>query len=349
MIVRTYREGDEKQIIEVIKSAFSSMNHIGEKYWSWLFKNNPLGTKYVWVAENGGRLIGHYSVIPSAIKIDGKKSVVVRTTLTAIHADYQGLGVFPRLIKQAQEELARGGVSFNYVIPNKRASPIYKNKLNWVQIPLQRTLVKQFISRGILRNCRFPSFEFKWPDRFDGKKDQNSETSSFNIYKLYRFNENYQHFCDEACKNYKIITIRDENYLSWRYLDSPGQEYVIYAAEKDACFLGYIVLKSRKISNMGLKGLKEGIIVDLLALPDQERAVEALIAKAMEHFEDENVTIVSTFVQYKHYYDIFRKNGFIPLPFATIQLYVQIYSNDVSENELSDRDCWFITTGDLIT
>lgn len=348
MIIRKYKEGDEKQIIPLLKLVFKLPMFEDGKYWNWMYKNNPTNLIKIWVAEDDGRIVGHYALMPVLMEIDDKLQIGTLSINTAVHPDYRGQGIFPTLVKKTYNELVEEGIPITYVYPNERAYPIYMKKLGWFKIPslptlfrpldLERLLTRKIHSRYLAKiiNC-FGLLSLKI--FFREKKYNIAE--KVDVRKASFFDDRIDEFWKEASKGYKIITVRDKKYLTWRYLDNPNYDYTIYLAEKEGKIWGYIVLKLMAID----KSSKNGMIVDLLTLPDQKDVAVTLISKAIEHLKEEGADVVTCYIQNGYYYNLLRVSGFIPIPLRKPKLCARIHATKNKTFFTSNKN-WFITSGD---
>lgn len=352
MIIRKFKEGDEKQIIPLLKLVFKSSIYDNEKYWNWMYKNNPINLMKIWVAEDNGKIVGHNAVIPVLMKIDNKIQLGTLELNTAVHPNYQGQGIFSALAKKLYNELAAEGLSVTYGYPNEIIYPIRINKLGWFKIsslpvlfrPLNLTglvmgkvknryivyLVSRINNLGLLSLKIF----------FKGKKYKPPQ--KINVREVSFFNDRFDEFWDDASKAYKIIVVRDKNYLKWRYLDNPNYGYTIYSAEKEGKIFGYIVLRLAVE-----KHSKSGMIVDFLTLSEQKDVAFSLISKAIEHFKKERADLVTCYIQNQYYYDLLRVSGFMPIPLQKYRpKFCARINVAINKEFFTDVSNWFLTNGD---
>ena len=348
VIFRKYKEGDEKQIITLLKRVFREPVFDDEKYWNWMYKNNPTNLMKIWLAEDHGKIVGHYALMPVLMKIEDKLQIGTLAINIAIHPEYQGQGIFSTLVKQTYTELAEEGIPITYVFPNERSYPIFIKKLDCFEIPslptllrpldLEKLLTRKIHNRYLVKIIS--SFGLLFLIFFRERKYNLAE--KIDVVKTSFFDNRIDEFWKDASKGYKIITVRDKKYLTWRYLDNPNYDYTLYLAEKEGSILGYIVLRSRILG----EDLKNGVIVDLLTLPNRKDVSFTLILKAIEHFKEENMDVASCNIQNKFYYNILRKTGFIPVPITTSRVCAQVHTTEIPKNFFVNPENWFITQGD---
>ena len=151
----------------------------------------------------------------------------------------------------------------------------------------------------------------------------------------------------KVSNDYKIIVVRDKEYLNWRYVDVPDVDYAIYLAEKEGQILGYTVLKCEN-----QQGLIFGRIFELIAPISQEQVAQSLILRAVEFFNEEKADLVIyRMIGNKALRRILRKSGFIYSGIVSRRAHFIAHPNTpkVSETFLRDPEHWFVQTGDADT
>jgi N-acetylglutamate synthase-like GNAT family acetyltransferase len=344
--VRRYRPGDEEQIVPLLKVVFQEPIYDDMKYWKWMFKDNPTNMQNIWVAEEDGKIVGHWSFQPNMMKIDGKRQIGMQAMNLAVHPDYQGRGIFSALAKQAYSDIDQEQIPFLYTYANKQSFPILTKRMGWFEIPtlpvlikpldFKNILIRKIHSRYLARMLNYVGLQIL-KIFFRGKKF--STPAEINITRVTSFDDRFDAFWEDAGLE-RNMTVRNKKYLTWRYIDKPDAKYVIYVAEKDGAILGYTVLGWKKY-----RQFKIGVIVDVLTLHHTKESVLALISKANEHFQEERADAVICNMQDRLYYGFVRKMGFFPLPFQTNKLCLRVHPGKVKAS-FSNFDKYFLTYGD---
>lgn len=353
--VRAYKKGDEKGIFELMKAVYPEKIYDREKWmrwWGWMCMNCPAGVSRIWVAVHGNKIIGHYPLILVNMKMGKEIEVASQNIDLMTHPDYRHQGVFSTLEKKALIEANKEGINIIYGFPNESAYPghlksgwfdVCPMRITFKPLNLENILKKGISNKFLLRCCTIMGnlflsifYKTKKPPEVDGLV----------IYKITSFDSRINDFWKKVSNDHKILTVRDKEYLNWRYFSVPDVEYIIYLAEKNEKIYGYIVLRSEKISEA--RGLILGCIFDVFALPDQYDVIHCLISRAIEYFEREKVdAIACKMIIDKRFRKIFRKNGFISSHFIKYGHFC-VYSTHpkISEACLKDRKKWFIQLGD---
>ena len=107
---------------------------------------------------------------------------------------------------------------------------------------------------------------------------------------------------------YNFIIEKNMDYLNWRYCDPRGGFYKILLAEDNDKVIGYIVYKVNRFR----EEYHRGNIMEALALPDREDAIEALVQEVITRFDLLNVNIVHAQIIKGHSYQaILKRHGFV--------------------------------------
>jgi len=208
---------------------------------------------------------------------------------------YQGKGIFPFLVRKAKSH-----AKIVYSFPNKKSLPIFIHKLGWKQKETLDQLLYIIDAAKLARRKGKHFFLMK----LITKKPHISSNSSILLRKITTFDKKTTSLWKKISKS-DIITVRDQAYLSWRFIKNPTANYTIYRAEKNNEITGYIVLKTNGIT---------GTVIDILSIDNE--TLDALIAKSVDHFKL-TADVVHCNLSTSHpYYNRFKKHGFMRNPFV---------------------------------
>jgi len=341
--VRKFEDVDETGVINLHASVFNEFTDLN--YWVWKYKENPVGSMRYVAEDKRGGIVGHYGLIFQKIKI-GDKIVIGSQAVDAMtHPNFQRQGMFVKLGREILHRAGDEGIFFTFGFPNEAALPGHK-KVGWIEICEVPILLKPLniaaffgkrikntyflkigsnITRTSLRLAR------------QGKKTQLERLS---LKSVTCFDERINEFWSKVAHNYRIIQVRDKEFLDWRYVTRPHKRYIILVAEKDATLVGYAVLG--EITMLGIKG---GAIVDMLTYSDQGQISEFLISKAIEQFQKKDMGYIACMMRKGSiYHRTLRRHGFIPTP-EKVRFILHLNSDRFSMSpEVFDK--WFLTWGD---
>jgi GNAT superfamily N-acetyltransferase len=352
-LLRSYQEGDEEKIFELVKAMQGERVPEKERWlkgWKWMFVDNPDNASIIWLAEHDGKIVGQYPAIIETLKVGDKVMKGAQLIDTMTHPQYRHRGIFSTLGDKALTELENGETHLVYCFPTQQVYPLHI-KSGWLDICAFRVMIKplnlkKFLQKYFIRN-RFLLDIFTVGGNliikafFRSKKVPEGDMSK--VREIARFDDRINGFWNTVSKDYSIIRIRDKKYLNWRYVDAPNADYTIYIAEEDDKISGYIVLGCRNENS-----LMWGHIEDIIALTGRSDIIQCLIAKAIEYFRDAKVdAIFSKMIANEVYRKRFLRNGFIPHFRFKGRFITYNASTELSGEYLKNPDNWFIQQGDL--
>jgi hypothetical protein len=98
VIIREYEEGDEAQIVNLLKIGFNGWPKFDltcskREHWNWKFLDSPIKKKQITVAEADGEIIGCDHTLYNHVKIGNETYICGQAVDTAIHPDFRGKGI----------------------------------------------------------------------------------------------------------------------------------------------------------------------------------------------------------------------------------------------------------------
>jgi GNAT superfamily N-acetyltransferase len=342
------REGDEKdlrRILSLRKIVFGEMekDKLDEKFWKWEFLEAPDGQGFIYIVEDGNKIVGHLADIPRRFSLHGKEALGTLAVDLMVHSDYRGKGIFEAMGRYAIRRVKSENVLFimGYLIRPEAIKGW--RKIGWEEVVELPILVYPIKFSGVVnRYLHFlpVSFLVGGMVRFFhillyGIKKR-KEVEGIEIDEAGRSDAHFDDFWQKVSSLNPILGVRDRNYLTWRYLQHPTRTYTIYRARQNGEMKGYIVLRKVELLNFN-----SAVIVDLLAL--DEITLTALVKKGIEHTRQEGADLLGFMVPKVHpYYKILRSMGFLP-SFKTFLL--MIYSHEKKKG-LFDPKEWYVNWGD---
>lgn len=263
LTIRFYRSGDESQINRLFEAVFHINRSIEE--WRWKFQDNPLGKSVIIVGELDNKIVAHSAAIPIAVKI-GDEILICYQSLDSMSdpATYKKF-IFPRVFKRMQEE-AKNMQQIYFGLTNKKAHALLTSK----------RLRVMDIGKIDIFSAKLSAIFSSFP----GIKQ-----CEFNLTEVNEFDDRFTYLWGDLSSAYKIAVIREREYLNWRYVGKPNNNYNIFASENNG-IKGYIVLKIFE-SN----GLKIGSIIDLFVSRDP-MVCSNILGNALVYFNSKKVDLV---------------------------------------------------------
>jgi len=331
LIIRKYRNGDEKQIVPLLKIIFGEDKYKNNAYWNWMYlNNNYMKFSNIWVAEYAGEIIAHYGLMPVRMAINGNRYWGGQAINLAVDKNYRSRGIFSSLINKGNEVLSKEGIDFTYVLPNSNSFPIFNKHLAWNTFKNYCTLV-YFLKLKNLNHYAYKKLAIP--------SDALDSCSRISIREIKSFDYRFDILSNSFLKTHAIMTYRGKRYLNWRYKENTIFKYNIYIAEEEDTLLGYIITTVRNLSY----NIRNGIIVDIVSINSNINITNMLFEMALKSFIDQGVDIVSCNLSNKLYINLFKKIGFIQSPIRiTSRILFKFNKNLYSGTDLD----WFVTQGD---
>ncbi len=343
--VRGGKEEDIEGILSLRKTVFGKAEEdkLDPRFWRWQMRDNPDGVGWIYLAEEGDKIIGHLADLPKRFSVQGRITLGTLTHDMMVHPDYRRRGVSTaaaRLgIRKVENE--KGEFMTAYSIRVESLNSLLK--VGWkegVRLPVLVFPIRFYgIVNGYL-HFRPMSLLIGGIARLIysilfGRKKGGREIG-VEIGRVHELDESFDLFWEKAISLYPIMGVRDRTYLNWRYLQHPTRDYIIYRALERGEMKGYVVLRKVELLNFN-----SAVIVDLLAL--DSKILHQLITKGVEHSRQEGTDLLGFMVPKPHpYYRALRKEGFLPSS-KTFQFLV--YSHR-KEEVLFDPRRWYLTWGD---
>ncbi len=348
--IRDYEDGDEQRIVPLFNFIFNKTRTTVQ--WNWEFKKNPDGFKALIAEDEEENLMAHLAALHRSIKIGQTKALSSLEVDGMTHPDYARRGIFVALGKRLLSDLEEEGVSIVIGFPNEKALPGHR-KMGCIELFTPDVMVRPVnfknVSKKLVANRVLGLFSQLF-GRFLFKVVYRSRKANIEgdivIKTIERFDRRFDRFWEKACSPHNVILQRDSRYLNWRYAECPEKHYQVFVAEKDDRILGFVVVRV-----MELFGLRNGLIVDILALPNYENVAHALVLKAVEYLKKKEVDAIACMMpKWGEYNGVLRKCGFMPSPQKLNPkpqpFIIYPISKDIDLDAVKNPQNWLITWGD---
>jgi len=286
-LLRPYQVTDEKAVIELWDLVFEQK--MDYKWWKWKFADNPFGQQIVLAVNENDQPVTLYAGLPYRANWMGKEIRFSHPVDTLTHPDYRfnvsgrrGLYI---LAAEYFFDLFSGpeGSVFIYGFPGKRSYGIGKYFLKHSRLEQGSSYMALDPKKILKRNKPFLGTVAKL----------NPRKPIFN--KLW----------NRVKKYYPFSVIRDNAFITWRFLENPKNTYDIYISRD---WLGrpnaYAI-----ISRNPIKGVVS--ILDILAIPDR-KVIGNLISKIVQDPLQKKIKYVEIWIPIHHFISkILLEYGFV--------------------------------------
>ncbi len=280
--LRYYRDGDEQGILDCLIAAFGSWPAIDIdvtpiEHLQWKLSSDPLGKDFTYVAEtHGGRIIGCQIVTIQRLQ-DGDRTLLADTcTDYAVHPDFQGRGLSRDLW---QMDVARFTETFDLIM-SISDSPAVLHQIETIGWGKRLANSLDWLERTVV------------PPR----------SSASGLASASSFDPRFDDFCRAALAPFRLAIVRDSTYLNWRFADRRAGRYATRIAEEGGELAGYVVYTVSR---------GNGVIADLLVLPERLDLVDALMEDAARFFAERGIGNMRCWSPQRHLYlDALLEAGF---------------------------------------
>lgn len=237
--VRPYRREDEPEVLALLRTTLGP-GPAGERsseFFRWKHLDNPFGPSFLLVAEVDGRIVGLRAFLRWGFRSGVRRISAVRAVDTATHPDFQGMGIFSRLTREALEAI-RPEVDLVFNTPNAQSGPGYL-KLGW------RTVGKIPVWVRVRRPVRFArgvrgsgsSVEPTTP-----RPSVNAPTAAEALDDAEAITPLLER---AALPDGRLATARDLGYLRWRYAGASFFDYRATVLEEGGAVDGLAIFRLR--------------------------------------------------------------------------------------------------------
>jgi len=193
------------------------------KSWEWRFLNNPFTDKvYINYLKVDNVLASYYAVSPVNLIVDGKTYKIALSNMTMTHPDYQGKGYFKMLANDLFGKLKEDGFVGVFGFANQNSHYGFRKNLGWIDLAGLNSFSvdKNDFRLNLLKNIEGVVYT----------------ESSLNLSHIQKAKE-------LICSNQKIVPDRSENFLSWRLLKNPSNQYHTLVVESENELKGIVFFK----------------------------------------------------------------------------------------------------------
>jgi hypothetical protein len=259
---------------------------------------------------------------------------------TAVHPEYRRRGIYNKLIELSNIYAGKPGTDIVYYVSSnpvlvekwsktRRSFPYNVLNLVWIadvdkQLEAMPMKYPYLVKTGVKGLQTFKKLR--------ETLSKEPETCPYVINEVTSYDQRIDSFWEKIDHNYRFITIRNRDYLNWRFCDPRAGRYHIFQAEDNGEIQGYISLFVNRLN----KKYPIGFIADLLTLPEKKGVTESLIMNALEFFKDNKVNIINCQVVQGHSNEIaLKKLGFIDTRIR-LHLFYRNYKEPDPVKKLSD-------------
>jgi hypothetical protein len=230
---RSFRAGDEGQILELFARAFPHAAR-GIEHFRWEYQHSPFGNERIALTfdETDG-LVAQYAGYPVPMIDDGRAFVAhqIGDIMTDRSVRQVGRGptsILSRTARHFYDAFCRGNVAFNYGFTTAAHRELSVRFLGSDAVEPVAYRVRDLVRSPIAPIGR----RDRWPH-------------GWQLELVTNVGAEFDRFFDRVAKWYRFLVRRDARYLGWRYLECPDVPYFLVAIRKWRRLVGWSVFGVR--------------------------------------------------------------------------------------------------------
>jgi GNAT superfamily N-acetyltransferase len=247
-----------------------------DEEFTWWFDRNPGGEGIVSLAVDDGEVVGVAAMSFFTTLLDGVGTRLAIPVNVATDARYRGQGVFSTLEQENEAAAADAGSPLTVTFPNANSHPIFVRRLGWTDLPRLRLWARPLRFSGVVR------YALGREGQREGMRDPDDSPRALHgleVRPIAHFDDEMDELGARAADGYGSHFVRDGAYFEWRYVDSP-RDYRCFGAYRGDALVGVAV-----VGHTYKHGVSAGFLADLIAAPDDGKAVRALVSRAVDEVE----------------------------------------------------------------
>jgi hypothetical protein len=238
VFLRTYRGGDEQNILPMFQEVFNT--HRTMAHWKWKFQNNPFGNHKIALAVTEENTIAaHFCgyAVPFFSSVGGPREILSlqgADTMTHPHFRQMGLG--------STSVLTRAATYFFNKFCVDNMPFMYGYNTGHIKKLGERFLGYRYMSPIPYHVLDIDEHKRSKPGFFER---MGRYLSPITIEPVSRMVTEFDHFFNRACEDYGLLVKKDAAYLQWRYLDCPDGKHRLFAVNVRGRLVGWSVFSLR--------------------------------------------------------------------------------------------------------
>lgn len=310
IVIREFEPGDLEGVYDLYASTFGeeAMDRLRRR-WRWQFFDNPAAATLpsrLRVADQGGAVVGFVAAFPVRQKVFDREMVVRRSCDLMVAGDARRHDPTVALRLMSTMKSCPGDtlwVGMGYSPENRMIRRLLRHKpleaIPFYVRPQDVRPITRFLARS---NGDRPWWAPRAGWLVEGAGAiANTGLAALNLARRPRAQrdsvveavtepgEEFDVLWRSVSAEIPIIAIRDRSFVQWRFVEDPVFENtVLLARSPEGVPTGYLAMR------LAEKGpMRMGRILDVVARPDADSTVEALLHAALERFRSQGVAAVS--------------------------------------------------------
>jgi GNAT superfamily N-acetyltransferase len=308
--------------------------------WEWEFvrnPNTPAEGPLIWVAREGPALVGQWAAIPVRLAVSGQEVLAGWGTDVMVAPERQRQGLGEALLRTWDRHVG-AALGLN---PSESSYQLFR-KLAWPDVGMVPCLVKPLTRRAV-RLPRWPVplnrllSAVTWPvvQIIARTRPLGAQTRI-----VHRFDDAASALWSRVGSRFDLAVRRDAAYLNWRYGSTPHVRYSAALLEREGRLDGWVVYRHVR-EPLG----RVTLLVDLLADPDDEDGVVALLRRVDREARAADSDKIRAFMLHTGFRKVLKRSGYFQVK-SWLRLIAKVNAVSVPASFYKNTDRWHMTLGD---
>jgi GNAT superfamily N-acetyltransferase len=336
-----YRTEDRRQVEALYRRVFGpDAAEANRLRWDWQYRRNPnvpADGPLIWIAREGGTVIGQYATMPVKLSVRGREIDASWGMDVMVAPERQRQGLGDELFRMWDRNT---GASLGLGLSN--SSHALFQKMQWPEVGPVPCLVKP-LSRRALRRPHWPVainrlvsyMTLPWVRLVSRSRPLQGE-----VQPIRQFDAGFTRLWDRLAPKFQFAVRRDAAYLNWKYFQSPHVRYSAGAFVRNGEPAGYVVYRHLQEPRGRVT-----LLVDLLADPADDVAIVTLLRWVDREARANDSDKIRTFALHEGVRRLLRKSGYYSVK-STMDFVAKINAVAVPADFYASTDDWHVTLGD---
>lgn len=335
---------DRDRVVELFRAVFGdAFAATARMTWKWKYEMNPALpplTPRMFITEHRGEAVASFGVVAARIAIQGRAVPMVWGVDFCAHPKHRGRG--PRMIKYVMDQQCDNVVQMG--TPVGRAYELEKRIgcLDLASTVTLKRLLRPYRA-AYIRKGAAAALAIGTAGKIASAGLlilRGFAPGGFNVGLAPKFDARFDALWQRVGQDFAVILVRDSAYLTWRFSKCPHKTYETVTVDRGGDLAGYATLRVEES-----RGLKQALVVDLLAGRNDRRALRALLDAVDAYGRAQRIDVISCTVSrdQKWLRDALRRCGYLA---ANPGLPVVMGTGGLYRDVLPTLRDWYLTRAD---
>ncbi len=316
----------------------------------WFHQKNLPGIQSIcYAVTNGKEIAAIYTYLPVKLKLMDEKVIAMQSFDTLTDYRHRGRGLFIKLASRLEKEESEKQIELVYGFANENSVHGFINKLGFTYFGDVPFLIKPFRIGYFIKKIFFK----RTPEIVESvclidAPQKLTLKNNIIIEEFKKFDEDYDKLWEKIKIDIPIGINRDSEYMNWRYVEKPGENYKLYGLYKNRV-LEAIIIFALKNKHDG----KIGYLMEILHAPESEKEGLQLLKFGNTILRRNKADLTLAWcLPHSYNYSCHKRSGFYKFPekFRPLKLSMIVKKlNTVREKEIYNIKNWFFSYSDSDT